>query len=158
MRWHAIAALLAGLVSTSAGAQQPPSGWRFLVPADRYIDAERVSLPMTRARGDFNGDGKRDVARILVQSRAADRFGVFVFVQGADPSSTPSLLEEFQGGEYMLSTVKKGCYSTFQKDAICLASTGILRLETEFGSGVLHWLKHGKWQQTEIARGDLEGR
>ena len=113
---------------------------------------------MTRARGDFNGDGKRDVARILVQSRAADRFGVFVFVQGADPSSTPSLLEEFQGGEYMLSTVQKGCYRTFQKDAICLTSTGILRLEIEFGSGVLHWLKHGKWQQTEIARGDLEGR
>ena len=113
---------------------------------------------MVRARGDFDGDGKQDIARVLVRRDAPEKMGVFVFLADARPPAEAEQLDKFPlgSGEYMLYTVRKGCYRSPQR-TICLNSAGLMRSEIEYGWGTLYWMKNGKWMRTTLARGEFEG-
>jgi len=158
-RAHTFIAVIASVAITATFAQEPtPSGWRYLVPTDSPIDAERVTLPMVKAQADFNGDGKADIARILIKRAAPNSAGVFVFLANADQPPITEMLEEykFSDGEFMLSAVKKGCYSSSQR-TVCLNNSGLVRSEIEYGWSTLYWLDSGEWKHIKLSRGEFNG-
>lgn len=155
---RALLLLIAGFVSVGIFAQGLPSGWRYLVPTDPPIDAERVTLLMVKAQADFNGDGQTDVARVLMWRADPNRAGVFVFLAQADKPPQVVKLEEykFSDGEFMLSTVRKGCYRSPER-TVCLKNPGLLRSEIEYGWSTLYWLEDDKWVHVSFARGEFNG-
>lgn len=146
------------MAAAMCAAQTPPAGWRFFQTADTTINDERVSLPMTKVAADFNGDGESDTAAVLVYEQDANRAGVFVFSTNATQSPSAEKLDEypFSNGEFMLSVVNKGCYHS-EKRSVCLAGSGLLRTEIEYGWGTLYWQESGKWQKIHFTRGEFEG-
>lgn len=156
--WRVFVALAFSMAAASVFAQDLPSGWRLLAPSDSVVSEERVGLSMVRAEGNFDGDGEKDQAAVLVHVGRSDRAAVFVFLSKGNAPQEPKKLDEyrFSSGEFMLSAVRKGCYKG-QKRTLCLSNDGLLRSEIEFGWGTLYWLEGKSWRQTNLSRGEFEG-
>jgi len=152
------AGFAACIAATACTAQTTSSAWRALKATDPQISDERVSLQMTKAEADFNGDGRTDQAVVLLHKENANRAGVFVFSNGATNGSSAAKLGEykFSAGEFMLSVVSKGCYRS-EKRTVCLRYSGLQRTEIEYGWGTLYWQEGGKWREVQFTRGEFAG-
>jgi hypothetical protein len=111
LRQVAVLIFLAALLSLVARGQELPEGWRRPTRSETS-GAWRKESP-TRflvVKGDFDGDGKQDIAELLVNP-SLKQFGVFVKLAGAQ---WQSLITFGLGaiGRYAIDFVKPGKYKT----------------------------------------------
>ena len=142
-------------------AQQAPPGWRALLPTDPGTDPERVALIDTQVRGDFNGDGRRDHARMLVRTTAPGGRAIFVFLgQDSGQPTSEKLLTcpaATQCADHVLAIAHAGCYrETMSNTPVCLPHDGLVLSEIEFGFGTLFWLEHAVWRHLAFGQGSLQ--
>jgi hypothetical protein len=87
-----------GAASIAASGQTAPAGWRLPDECDikrewkAYVK-EKKTVPY-RAAADFNGDGFRDEAWILISTEKADKLGMFVFFGSKKGLGETLLVEE----------------------------------------------------------------
>lgn len=85
--------------STAVGQNvSPPTGWRLPSRAERADD--RGAHPRGRsfnARADFNDDGRRDEAWILLPTAGASAAGLFVFLRQPDRTYRSVQLDYVEG-------------------------------------------------------------
>lgn len=161
-RWLVFLALLAPL---PAAAQAPPEatlprGWRPVLQADLGADADHRNPKDVDARGDFDGDGRLDRARILVRASAPGSRGLFVFLNLGQGRQRHVQLQACPAGcpDHVLTVVSPGCYHEAMADVrVCLRHAGLAEMDAEFGTGTLHWLERGRWKTLPFGRATLNG-
>lgn len=99
----------------------PPSGWRFPTEKDVLDDWKHFDSPY-RVEADFNGDGHRDSAWILLGKKPED-WAVFVFMGRKD--TTPRVVKMLGNDEGMPA----------QRFAITLAPPSNKKWKTACGKG-----------------------
>lgn len=112
-----VAFLAASILSFSKDYPRLPYGWRIPTDADISEDIWRKKDPYKYliAKGDFNGDGIIDVARLLIR---VDGWGVglFAFVSQEDHTVKPYALGESNGADSIhrlgIRKVPPGTYKT----------------------------------------------
>jgi hypothetical protein len=106
------AAVMALTQNTAAPQNNLPRGWR--APTREEASGswrQKSPTQFLKVKGDFDGDGRVDVAQILVDP-SAGKFGLFVKLGGADQWQ---LLRDFDLtflGRYGIDYVKPGKYET----------------------------------------------
>jgi hypothetical protein len=149
-----LAALLTALCGASAAAPvEAPPGWSLPAPADLTGEdaASRRASPSRylSSTADFNGDGKADEARILV-NRSAVTYGVFIFPGGAEG---PTKLHEGPLAEVSrtgIATAAAGAYRPACADGagpdgacepatVQIAASGLRHFTFEAGARVFYW-------------------
>jgi len=134
-------------------AQEPPAGWRR--PSLAETAAKWRQKSPTRfftVRGDFDGDGKPDIAELLVNP-SRSQFALFVKLASAD---TWQLLDKPYDlkslGRFGIEVVKPGKYETAcgkgygdwacangEPDWLRLAHPGIDFFYTESSDSIYYW-------------------
>jgi hypothetical protein len=112
LRQIAVLIFLAALFSSVAVAQELPEGWRRPTRSETS-GAWRKESP-TRflvIKGDFDGDGKQDIAELLVNP-SIKQFGVFVKLAGAGQWQPLITFDLDAIGRYAIDFVKPGKYKT----------------------------------------------
>lgn len=112
LRQTAALIFLVALLSSIVLAQELPEGWRRPTRSETS-GAWRKESP-TRflvVRGDFDGDGKQDVAELLVNP-SIKQFGVFVKLAAAGQWHSLITFDLEAIGRYAIDFVKPGKYKT----------------------------------------------
>lgn len=149
-----LAAILTALSGPSAAAPvEAPPGWSQPAPADLAGEdaASRRASPSRylSSTADFNGDGKADEARILV-NRSAGTYGVFIFPGGLEG---PTKLHEGPLAEVSrtgIDTAPAGAYTPACADdagpsgsctpgAVQITASGLRHFTFEAGARVFYW-------------------
>lgn len=151
--WVGICAAVMALTPLTTAAQDKlPSGWREPTPEEGSGRWRQKSLTrFLRVRADFNGDGKLDVAQILVNP-STNKFGLFVKLGTAGQWQ---LLRDFDLtfiGRYGIDDVKPGNYETAcgkgygdwacahgEPDWLQLSHPGIDLFYTESSDSIYFW-------------------
>jgi hypothetical protein len=141
------------LFSGLAVAQEFPAGWRRPFPVE-IADKWRQKSPtrFSKVKGDFDGDGKPDIAELLVNP-SRSQFALFVKLASADtwqlldkPCDLKSL------GRFGIDVVKAGKYETAcgkgygdwacahgEPDWLRLSNPGIDFFYTESSDSIYYW-------------------
>ena len=107
-------------ISSACAGKIIPRGWR--IPTSAEMQAEydqwrnRDKNRFLLVEGDFNGDGVRDEARLLISKKNPPRLGLFAFVSQKDRSFKAFLLIEMDNQRYIkalgIEKVSPGEYLT----------------------------------------------
>jgi hypothetical protein len=138
------------LIPGTHAASAPEPGWRTFDESDRP-DSGRVDPTMLRVDIDLDGDGKTDVARILIDASGRE-LGLHATL--AHERGEAELLERFARGsdEWALRAIAAGCYQG-SEETLCLPNPAILMYEAEFGYGALYWRHGAVWRREPHYKG-----
>jgi hypothetical protein len=139
LRQTAFLVFLAALLSPIMRAQDLPEGWRRPTRSESS-DEWRKKSP-TRflvVNGDFDGDGKQDVAELLVNP-SAKQFGVFVRLAGTGKWQALITFDLEAIGRYAIDFVKPGKYKTASRDVLVLKHPAIDFIYTHSGDIIYCW-------------------
>lgn len=152
---HLFVVLLIALASSSALAQALPTGWRRANPAEKASCWRRKSpTRFFRVEGDFDGDGKADVAELLINP-VEKKFALFVTL--ASTQHWQMLGEPFDLADldrFAIDLVKPGKYETAcgkgyddsfcahgEPDYLDLSHPAIDFIYTESADSIFYWHK-----------------
>ena len=167
-RTTAVATLIAAVVCVLAGwsaASSPLDGWERPNRVETSDAWRRVHPARAlKALGDFDGDGRRDSAVILV-NRSAEKAGIWFF-PSANPGSPVCLdssmtlgilprtgIERLRAGRYATACGKGywPCDST-ETDTLRLKADGLLWFMEESASSCLWWdAARRSWRNTALS-------
>lgn len=159
MSWRAWIVVLAMSGAPIAAEGGPPPGWRFPTEAD-YKDGwteyrDRFPVPF-HVTGDFDGDGLRDHAWILI-GEENDGFGLFVFL--GRRNARPQIVKVFSANgccaqAYALALVPPGRHKTFcgrqadcspgEPKSVTLKYPGFEFMTLGTASGLYYWSPSAK--------------
>jgi hypothetical protein len=155
---HVLLVALTSLIALPSLAQKDPAGWRSVLQSDLGVDPDFRRPRDFRVRGDFNGDGRIDQARILIRESDPNARDLFVLLMDATGKQTSVKLHACTAGcgDYVLSVVQSGCYhEAMSAVRVCLRHHGLARIEAEYATGTLYWLERGKWRTLIFGQGTL---
>jgi hypothetical protein len=150
--------IFTSLLALPSHAQKVPHGWRLVLQSDLGVDPDFRSPRDFQARGDFNGDGRIDHARILIRKSDRNSLALFVFMTHANGQQASVKLHECPTGcgDFVVSIVPSGCYHEEMSGArVCLRHQGLVHIEAEYGFGTLYWLEQGNWRSLSFAQATL---
>jgi len=150
--------IFTSLIALPSHAQKAPEGWRSVLQSDLGVDPDFRSPKDFQVRGDFDGDGRIDHARILIRKSDPISRDLFVFLIRANGLSTSVKLNECSAGcaDFVLSVAPSGCYREEMSGVrVCLRHQGLVHIEAEYGTGTLYWLEQGKWRSLKFGQATL---
>jgi len=145
-RQMAVLIFLAALLSPVALAQELAEGWRRPTQSETS-GAWRDKSPtrFLAVKGDFDGDGKQDIAELLV-SPSAKQFGVFVRLAAAGQWQSLITFDLDAIGRYAIDFVKPGKYKTAQGEPefLVLKHPAVDFIYTHSGDIIYYWDENSK--------------
>jgi hypothetical protein len=154
--------ILLCLLSAKSFTQELPKGWRRPSPAEASGKWRQKSpTRFLVVKGDFDGDGKPDVAEVFVNP-SESRFSIFVRLHAVDRWQKAGHETEIKWLEEMgISLVKPGRYETAcgkgyddsfcahgEPDYLRLSANGIDFFVQESADSIIYWDKTNRTFQT----------